>query len=165
MELISNGKYFRPLTHTNFFFFFWELLYPGGSDDRVCLQSGRPGFIPWVGKTPLEKGMATHSSIHAWRGPRTEEPGELQSLGLQRVRRDWATITHTHTTPGVKMGLPGGSVGKESAWNAGYPGSIPRSGRSSGEGIGNPLQYSCLGWTEEPGGLHAVARIWQWLSN
>ena len=36
----------------------------------------------------LEKGMATHSSILAWRIPRTEEPGGLQSVGLQRVRRD-----------------------------------------------------------------------------
>ena len=36
------------------------------------------------------------------------------------------------------------SVGKESAYNAGDPGSIPRSGRYPGEGNGNPLQYSCL---------------------
>ena len=35
---------------------------------------------------PLEKEMATHSSILAWRIPRTEEPGELQSVGSQRVR-------------------------------------------------------------------------------
>ena len=35
---------------------------------------------------PLEKGMATHASILAWRIPRTEEPGELQFMGLQRVR-------------------------------------------------------------------------------
>ena len=34
---------------------------------------------------PLEKGMATHSGILAWRIPRTEEPGRLQSMGLQRV--------------------------------------------------------------------------------
>ena len=33
----------------------------------------------------LEKGMATHSSILAWRIPRTEEPGRLQSMGPQRV--------------------------------------------------------------------------------
>ena len=38
----------------------------------------------------------------------------------------------------------GGSDGKESACNAGDPGSIPGSGRSPGEGNGNPLQYSCL---------------------
>ena len=37
---------------------------------------------------PLEKGMATHSSILAWRVPWTEEPGGLQSMGLQRVRHD-----------------------------------------------------------------------------
>ena len=37
---------------------------------------------------PLEKGMATHSSILAWRIPCTEEPGGLQSMGLQRVRHD-----------------------------------------------------------------------------
>ena len=42
------------------------------------------------------------------------------------------------------MGFPGSSDGKESACNAGDPGSIPGSGRSSGEGNGNPLQYSCL---------------------
>ena len=37
---------------------------------------------------PLEKGMATHSNILAWRIPRTEERGRLQSLGSQRVRHD-----------------------------------------------------------------------------
>ena len=39
-------------------------------------------------KDPLEKGMATHSSILAWRIPWTEEPGMLQSLGSQRVRHN-----------------------------------------------------------------------------
>ena len=42
------------------------------------------------------------------------------------------------------MDFPGGSDGKASAYNAGDPGSIPRLERSSGEGNGNPLQYSCL---------------------
>ena len=37
---------------------------------------------------PLEKGMATHSSILAWRIPWTEEPGELQPMGWQRVKHD-----------------------------------------------------------------------------
>ena len=37
---------------------------------------------------PLEKGMATHPSILAWRIPWTEEPGGLSSMGLQRVRHD-----------------------------------------------------------------------------
>ena len=43
---------------------------------------------------PLEKGMATHSSILAWKIPETEEPGRLQSMGLQRVGHFWATNTH-----------------------------------------------------------------------
>ena len=47
----------------------------------------------------LEKGLATHSSIFAWRIPWTEEPGGLQSMGLQRGGHDQATEhTHTHNT-------------------------------------------------------------------
>ena len=42
------------------------------------------------------------------------------------------------------MDFPGGSDSKASAYNAGDPGLIPGSGRSPGEGNGNPLQYSCL---------------------
>ena len=42
------------------------------------------------------------------------------------------------------MGFPQSSVGRESACNAGDLGSIPRLGRSPGEGNGNPLHYSCL---------------------
>ena len=44
----------------------------------------------------------------------------------------------------IKLGSPGGSDGKESACSTGDPGSIPESGRSPGEGNGDPLQYSCL---------------------
>ena len=49
-----------------------------------------PGFDPWVGKDPMEKEMATHSSILAWEIPWTEEPG-----GLQRVNS--AHSKHLHT--------------------------------------------------------------------
>ena len=44
----------------------------------------RCGFDPCIGKI-LETGMASHSSILAWRIPRTEEPGGIQSIGLTRV--------------------------------------------------------------------------------
>ena len=40
---------------------------------------------------PLEKDIATHSSILAWKIPWKEEPGGLQSMGLQRIGHDWAT--------------------------------------------------------------------------
>ena len=46
---------------------------------------------------PLEEGMATHSSILAWRIPRTEEPGGPQSMGSQRVRHDSDTTEQLST--------------------------------------------------------------------
>ena len=46
-------------------------------------------WVQFLGREdPLEEGMATHSRILTWGIPRTEEPGGLQSRGLQRVRRD-----------------------------------------------------------------------------
>ena len=45
---------------------------------------------------PLEKEMASHISILAWKTPWTEEPGGLQSTGLQRVRHDWVTKHNTY---------------------------------------------------------------------
>ena len=50
-------------------------------------------FLGW--KDPLEKEIATHSSILAWRIPWTEEPGGLQSMGLQRIGDDLATKQQT----------------------------------------------------------------------
>ena len=44
---------------------------------------------------PLEEEMATHSNILAWRIPWTEEPGGLQSMGLQRVRHNLSDLAHT----------------------------------------------------------------------
>ena len=54
------------------------------------------------------------------------------------------------------LGFPGGSVGKESACNARDLGSIPRSGRSPGEGNGNPPQYSCLENPMDRGAWQAI---------
>ena len=53
-------------------------------------------------------------------------------------------LTKLDCIQGLKWGFPGGSDGKESACNAGDPGSITRLRRSPGEGNGNPLQYSYL---------------------
>ena len=62
--------------------------FPAGSDGKGSASNvGDPGSIPESRKS-LEKGMATHSSILAWRIPWTEEPGRLQSMRLQRVRHD-----------------------------------------------------------------------------
>ena len=62
--------------------------FPGGSD---CKESGCSAVEPYLildWKDPLEKEMATHSSILAWEIPKTEEPGVLQFMGSQRVGHD-----------------------------------------------------------------------------
>ena len=58
--------------------------FPGGSDVKESTCSA--GDLGW--EDALEKGMATHSSILAWRIPWMEEPRGLQSMGSQRVRHD-----------------------------------------------------------------------------
>ena len=70
--------------------------FPGGSDGKeyVCNVETWVRSLGW--EDPLEKGMATHSSILAWRIPWTEEPGGLQSMGSQRIGQDvgawWAAV-------------------------------------------------------------------------
>ena len=72
--------HFRRITYSTL----WWLVkcLPAMGETRV--QS-----LGW--EDPLEKEMATPSSTLAWKTPWTEEPGRLQSTGLQRVRHDWAT--------------------------------------------------------------------------
>ena len=62
--------------------------FPGGSHSKEsAFSAGDPGFI--LGQEDLlEKGMATHSSIFAWRILWTEKPGRIQPMGLQRVGHD-----------------------------------------------------------------------------
>ena len=54
-----------------------------------AMQETHVQSLGW--EDPLEKGMTPHSGTLAWRIPRTEEPGGLQSMGSQRVRHDWVT--------------------------------------------------------------------------
>ena len=76
-----------------------------------------------------------------------------------------ASIAKSHTFGG----FPGGSDGKESACNSGDLGSVPGSGRSPGEGVGNPLQYSCLENFMDRGTwratVHGVTKSWTRLSD
>ena len=69
----------------------------------------------------------------------------------------------------MKWDFPCGSDGKEDASNAGDPGSIPGSERSSGEGNDSPFQYSCLENSMERGAcratVHGVAQSWTGLSD
>jgi len=64
------------------------LIFPGGSDSKESAFKAEVWvlFLGW--EDPLEKEMATHSSILAWRIPWTEEPGGLQSMGSKTARHD-----------------------------------------------------------------------------
>ena len=58
------------------------------------LPTVRETWVQSLGQEDLEKEMATHSSILAWKIPCMEEPGRLQSTGSQRAGHDWATSLH-----------------------------------------------------------------------
>ena len=84
---------------------------------------------------PLEKRMATHSSILDWRIPWTEEPSGLQSTGSQRVdttRLFFESENKSHLVMSDSLQ----PYGLYSKWSS--------LGQNTGEGNGNPLQYSCL---------------------
>ena len=90
------GKLFVRFLLFIFYVFvkFWD--FSGGSDGKeTCLWETQ--IQPLGQEDPLEKEKATHSSILAWEIPWTEEPGGLQSMGLQRVRHDWVTNSFTFT--------------------------------------------------------------------
>ena len=90
----------QPLLSCNTFCEFGQQGSPfpsGASGEEPTCQGRRRrrcGFDSWVRKISLEEGMATHSSILAWRILWTEEPGRLQSMGLQRARHDWSNTAH-----------------------------------------------------------------------
>ena len=66
-------------------------VFPGGSEIKNP-PAVQEMLVPFLGReAPLEKEMATHSSILGWEIPWTEEPGGLQSMGLQRVGHDLVT--------------------------------------------------------------------------
>ena len=102
----------------------------------------------------LEKEMATHSIVLAWRIPGIGEPGGLPSMGSHRVGHDWSDL--------AAAAAGSASVEEPSCQcrDTRHVGSIPGLGRSPGEGNGNLHQYSCL---ENPHrqrslvGVHGVA--------
>ena len=80
-------------TSLSFFLFSFYRGFPGSSANKEYVCNARdPCSIPGS-EDLLEKEMATHSSILAWRIPWTEEPGRLQAMGLQTIGHDWATFT------------------------------------------------------------------------
>ena len=86
---------------------------------------------------------------------------ETAIICLRPVKSE-SSVTVVINNEYIACSFPGGSYGKESTCNAGDPASIPGSGRSPGEGNGNPPQYSCLENTVDSGAwqatVHRVAK-------
>ena len=130
--------------------FRWHWGFPCGSGGKnlPAMQETWVQSLGW--EDPLEKGMATHSRILAWKIPWTEEPGGLQSMEWQRVGHNWSKLTHMHTfLYSIKLFWRG--IEENS-----------RMGKT-GEGNGNPLQYPCLENPMDRGAwwaaIHGVAEL------
>ena len=83
---------------------------PGSSAEKnpPAMQESQETRVQSLGgEGPLEEGIATHSSILAWRIPRTGEPGGLQSMGLQRVGHDLSDLARTHIPQHSQEHWPG----------------------------------------------------------
>ena len=70
--------------------------FPGSASSKESGCHCRRHGFDLSQEDPLEKGMATHSSILAWEIPWTEQPGGLQSMKLQKIRHNWSTKHHHH---------------------------------------------------------------------
>ena len=76
----------------------WASLVAQWVKNPPSLQKTQEMQVPSLGQEdPLEEGMATHSSILAWRILRTEEIDGLQSIGSQKIRQDYRTKATEHT--------------------------------------------------------------------
>ena len=145
---------------------------PGGASGKEpsfqCRRHQRHGLNPWMGKESLEEGMAALSSILAWRIPWTEEPGGLQSRGLQRVGHDWSNLAHTHTHWPCNTRILYWFMTKHSRviafFSGNYVGLLGSFActREKGEKAMAPHSSTLawkIPWMEEPGGLQSMGSI------
>ena len=77
--------------------------FPGGSVIKNPPATAGDMVQSLGQEDPLEEGMVTHFSILAWRIPWTEDPGQLQSIGLQGVGHDWSDLAYTHRHEGLYL--------------------------------------------------------------
>ena len=107
---------------------------------------------------PLEKEMATHSSILAWRIPWTEEPGGLQSTGSQRVGHDWTTsLSSQWYHPIISSSVTPFSCPQSFQWKS-FPMSwLFTSGGQSIGATGSVLPMNIQGWF--PSGLTGLISL------
>ena len=137
----------------------------------VCMGAQMVKTLPAMQETwvqslgqedPLEKGMATHSSISVWRIPWTEKPGRLgQSIGSRRVGNDWATNIFIYVCMCIYICMWG-----LSQWLSGIESVCNRGDRVWSLGLEDPLKEGLathssilpqkIPWTVVPGRLHIV---------
>ena len=104
----------------------WYLGWASGKEPACQCRRIRDSSLISGWEDPLEEGMATHSSILAWRILWTEKPGRLQSVGLQRVEHNWSdlaaaaaeVLSWRRAWQPTPVFLPGESYGQRSL--AGY---------------------------------------------
>ena len=90
-----NHFYISFPRNSHYYLIYLRKDFPGGSEGKESACNAEDlSSIPEK-RSPLEKVMATHSSILAWRIPWKEQTGGLQSMGSQRVAHDWATNAFT----------------------------------------------------------------------
>ena len=137
------------------------------SERKFCIQQIRHTYSQLISHLrrgtftfhfyALEKEMATHSSVLAWRIPGIGEPGGLPSMGSHRVGHNWSDLAAAAADKGrvsqealvVKTCLPMQADVRDA-------GSIPGLGWSLGGRHGNPLQYSCLETPTDRGAWRAT---------
>ena len=111
----------------------------------VLLSHVHLSETPWTEATRLLCPWGLSRQEH-WSGLPCPPPGDLPNLGTECASLAApALVVRFFTTEQLRMGSPGSSDSKETAYNVGGPGSIPGLERPLGEGKCNPLQYSCLG--------------------
>ena len=132
---------------------------------KAILKHVKSSSLPCMGSTDLRPPVVLSSVVLKFlleSSPTRSVPTLLKTPWLWLSFQPPALGLHLPTSQ-RPLGFPCSSVGKESTCNAGDPGSIPRSGRSPGEGNGNPLQYSCLENPMDRGAwwatVHGVTRV------
>ena len=152
-ERIEHNRSWDCLQNVLLHMFKWTSLVAQLVKNLPAVQETWVLFLGW--DDPLEKEIATHSSIIAWEIPWMGDPGNLQSMGSQRIGHDWATSLYLLSK---KMGCLSGCLVASASVQKLFCGTYPAFKWSSGEFVGEKLVspfYSptTLGPPPSPGNL------------
>ena len=114
-----------------------------------AMQEPQVWSLDW--EDPLEEDIATHSGILAWRIPWTEEPGGLQSMGLQRAEHDWVASTFTLGFPGPQKVKNQPAMCETQVWSLGREDPLEKEMATHSSILAWEIP-----WTEKPSGLQSM---------